>query len=86
MISNLKNISTCSLAFGCFFLCSCPSIVYATYSRSGQLYDDEQVLSFGLWSNTSFSINSTLNCVIFFWRNSILRREGMKILNAFKNF
>jgi hypothetical protein len=23
-----------------------------------------------------------LNCVIFFWRNSILRREGMKIINA----
>jgi hypothetical protein len=22
--------------------------------------------------------------VIFFWRNSILRREGMKIVNAFR--
>jgi hypothetical protein len=38
---------------------------------------DRQVLLFNLWSNTFCSLNSTFNCVIFFWRNSILRREGM---------
>jgi hypothetical protein len=26
-----------------------------------------------------------LNTIIFFWRNSILHREGMKIVNAFLN-
>jgi hypothetical protein len=29
-------------------------------------------------------LNSTFNCVIFFWRNSILRREGMKMVNTFR--
>jgi hypothetical protein len=41
-------------------------------------------LFFNLWSNTFLSINSTFNCLIFFWRNTILRREGMKIVDAFR--
>jgi hypothetical protein len=45
---------------------------------------DTQFSSFFLWSNTFISLNSTFNCVIFFWRNSILRREGMKTVNAFR--
>jgi hypothetical protein len=84
-IISLKNISTCSLAVGCFFFCSCPHIGYSAFrSVSGAQSYDEELLLFGLWANTFVSINSTLNCVIFFWRNSILRREGMKIINALK--
>ena len=74
-ILNFKNISTCSLAVGCFFICSCPQIMVAFF----------RLATVNIWSNTFTSINSTLNCLIFFWRNSILRREGMKILaNAFR--
>jgi hypothetical protein len=29
--------------------------------------------------------NSTLNCVIFFWKNAVLRREGIKVLKSLKN-
>jgi hypothetical protein len=43
-----------------------------------------QSLSFNLWSAMFMSLNSTFNCVIFFWRNSVLRREGLNILNAFR--
>ena len=81
---NLKNISTCSLAVGCYFLCCCPYIIYLTLTRmalEGSLYD-RQVLIFNLWASTFVSVNSTLNCVIFFGRNSVLRREGMKIVKA----
>ena len=81
---NLKNISTCSLAVGCYFLCCCPYIIYLTLTcmtLGGSLYD-RQVLIFHLWASTFISINLTLNCVIFFWRNSVLRREGMKIVKA----
>ena len=75
---NLKNISTCSLAVGCFFVCSCPQIGYSALRfASGAPSFDRQILLFNLWSNTFVSINSTLNCVIFFWRNSILRRAGI---------
>ena len=84
-ILSLKNISTCSLAVGCFFVCSCPQIIYsALRSASETLYYDRQVVLFNLWSYTFLSVNSTFNCMIFFWRNSILRREGMKIINALR--
>ena len=83
-ILNLKNISTCSLAVGCFFFCSCPLIIYSTvYLASETLLSEMQYSLFELWSCTFVFLNSTFNCVIFFWRNSILRREGMKIVNAF---
>ena len=81
----LKNISTCCLVVACFFFCSCPQIIASALRLSSKtsLYD-RQVLLLNLWSNTFISLNSTFNCVIFFWRNSILRREGMKIVNAFR--
>ena len=80
-IISLKSVSTSSLAVGCFFLCSCPHIMYSVLRfTSGAPPYDRKVLLFNIWSNTFVSINSTLNCLIFFWRNSILRREGLKML------
>ena len=74
LISNLKNISSCSWVVGCFFFCSCPGIIYSILRLASKtpFYTDRQVLLFNLWSCTFLSINSTLNCVIFFWRNSVL--------------
>ena len=84
-ILNHKSVSTCSLAVGCYLFCLCPYMVYSALRlASGALSYEKQVLLFSLWLSTFVSINSTLNCVIFFWRNSILRREGMKIIDAFK--
>ena len=84
-ILNLKSISTSSLAVGCFFCCFCPSIIYLPlHFVSETPLSERQFLLFHLWSSTFASLNSTFNCVIFFWRNSILRREGMKIVNAFR--
>ncbi len=84
-ILNLKNISTCSLAVGFLFVCSCPEIINAALrSASETPFYDQKVLLFSLWSSTFLSINSTFNCLIFFWRNSILRREGTKIINALR--
>ena len=82
-ILNLKSISTCSLAVGCFFVCSCPQIIYSALRLASAL-SERQFLLFFLWSATFIALNSTFNCVIFFWRNSILRREGMKIVNALR--
>ena len=84
-ILNLKNISTCSLAVGCYFCCFFPYIIYAALRlASKRPFYDRQVLLFNLWSNTFASLNSAFNCVIFFWRNSILRREGLKIVKVFR--
>ena len=85
-ILNFKNISTCSLAVGCFFVCSCPQLVYSALRLASETpFHDRKFLLFSLWSRTFISINSTLNCLIFFWRNSILRREGMKIINSVRH-
>ena len=35
------------------------------------------------WTNTLTSMNSTLNCLIFFWANSMLRREALKLVKNF---
>ena len=80
---SVKNISTCSLAVGCFFVCSFPQIMYSI-SRvvSQKPYNDRQVVLFNIWSSTFVAMNSTFNCLIFFWRNSILRREGMKVIQS----
>ena len=86
-ILNLKSISTCSLAVGCFFVCCCPQIVFAIlrFTSETPSYETHSLLLFLYWANTFVFINSTLNTIIFFWRNSILHREGMKIVNAFLN-
>ncbi len=78
---NFNKISTCSLAVGCFFVCSSPQIIYSVLSVTSEtLPKDRRIRLFHIWSNTFVFMNSTFNCLIFFWRNSILRREGIKIL------
>ena len=78
---NFNNISTCSLAVACFFVCSFPQIIYSVLCLTSEtLPNDRRIRLFHIWSNTLVLMNSTFNCLIFFWRNSILRREGIKIL------
>ena len=81
-----KHFSTCSLAVACFFICSLPQIIYsASRLTSNKPLYDRQVLIFGILSGTFVSMNSTFNCLIFFWRNSVLRREGMKVVKCFQS-
>ena len=84
-ILSLKNISTCTLVVACFFFCSSPQIAYfiLRLTSDGSPYQ-RWVYFFSLSSCTFTSMNSTFNCLIFFWRNSILRREGSKILNVLR--
>ena len=83
-IRNFKNISTCCLAVVCFFCCSFLTIMYCIWNYILKLQtNDRRRILFDNWATTFACMNSTLNCVIFFWRNSILRREGMKILKCF---
>ena len=78
---NFNNISTCSFAVGCFVVCSFPEIIYCVLCLTSEtLPKDRQIRLFNIWSSTLVFMNSTFNCLIFFWRNSILRREGIKIL------
>ena len=80
---NFKNISTCCLAVVCFFWFSFPQTIFGIWSYTLKLpMNDRRRILFDIWASTFVCMNSTLNCVIFFWRNSILRREGVKILKS----
>ena len=84
-VFELKKVSTCFLTVMCFFLCCSPGIVLSSlFYAQGRSMFDESVVPSNLWMTTFISMNSTFNCLIFFWKNSILRREGAKILNNFR--
>ena len=80
---NLRNFSTCSLVVGCFFVSSFPGIVFSIWifiTKSSR--EDSQVRLFDIFVSTFVCMNSTFNCLIFFWRHSILRHEGMKVVKC----
>ena len=80
-IVKLKNISTCLLAVACFALLSIPVLITIGIHSTGQGTSTSGRLSW-LWALTVMCINSTFNCLIFYWRNKILRLEGKKLLKS----
>ena len=83
---NLKLISACSMAVGCFFICFSPIMVHwILYLTSDVLWYDPPSQILRIWSATLLAMNSTFNCLIFFWRISMLRREGMKTVKCFRS-
>lgn len=75
---NFKSVSTCSLVVACFFFCSIPQIIYSALRVASDMPESHKdVLLFNIWSNTFLAMNSTFNCLIFFWKNSTLRRAGI---------
>jgi hypothetical protein len=86
MTFSLKNISSCLLAVVCFVLLRIPVFVYIglTTTMSEKKLNLDNVFVAGLWASTIASINSTCNCLIFYWKNKILRTEGMKVIKGMK--
>ena len=79
-----KNISSCLLAIAGFVVLSVPLFVFSVLrigskDKDTTLNDIELV---GLWAKTIASMNSTFNCLIFYWKNQILRTEGMKVIKS----
>ena len=80
-----RNISTCAMVVGCFFVCAFPIVMYSVLQSIDAISNQRNARLLRFWAITFANMNSTLNCVIFFWRNSILRREGMKIIKCFRS-
>ena len=79
-----KNISSCLIAVVCFVVLCIPAFVYsglrtASKNKDTTLNDVELV---GLWAKTIASMNSTFNCLIFYWKNKILRTKGRKVIKS----
>ena len=82
---SLKNLSSCLLAVVCFVVLSIPVFFYVGLrmtSKKQSLLDNADIA--GLWCKTFASLNSTFNCLIFYWKNKILRAEGMKVIKGMK--
>ena len=80
---NMKIISTCLLAGACLLIFSIPSTFFLVFSFDEHSSMNNVKLSY-IWAVTVCTMNSTFNSLIFFWKNNILRTEGLKILNAMK--
>ena len=78
---SLVNVSTCLLAVVCLSVCYFPSVVLMIFEVTEVADQDDQIVfMIRLWLDTLVTINSTLNCLIFFYKNGTLRRHGIKIM------
>ena len=80
---NLKNISSCLLAVVCLVCLYLPMTIYIVLSITQGSTSTNVKISW-LWTKTIIATNSTFNCLIFFWKNNILRTEGKKIIKLLK--
>ena len=78
-LATSRKISTCLLAVVCLFICYCPFFVLTglELTKKGDETESEHI---ELWEYTFFTLNSSLNSLIFFYKNSALRRHAMKLL------
>ena len=75
----LKNISSCLLSVSCLVLLHLPILVYVAVSVKEE-ENTRKVQITWLWTKSIISTNSTFNCLIFFWKNKILRSEGKRTI------
>ena len=81
-LSSLGKISTCLMVVVCLFICYCPFFVVTGMEliKNANETESEDMNIVHLWVGTFLTLNSSLNCLIFFYKNSALRRHAMKEL------
>ena len=82
---NLKSISTCLLAVACLVVLSVPTSIYIIFNMDTENKEASNVRLSYIWAATFFTMNCTFNSLIFFWKNKVLRTEGIKILKTLKD-
>ena len=83
---SLKNISGCLLVVASLLVLYIPNVVFIVLrltSKQTQGTLDKAALA-GIWCATTAAMNSTFNCLIFYWKNKTLRTEGMKVIKSIK--
>ena len=82
---NLKSISTCLLVVVCLVVLSIASIVFVVFKIISKSNQTSNVRLSSIWGATIYTMNCTFNSLIFFWKNKVLRTEGIKILKTLKD-
>ena len=80
---NFQNISTALWVVACLMLLSVPSGFYMAFNFAEKDTNSERLSA--AWALTCIIMNCTLNSLIFFWKNKVLRAEGMMILKTLKD-
>ena len=83
---SLMKLSSCLLAVACLAMISISAYVYLglKITAKEKEFTLDSVNIAALWLKTVSSMNSTFNCLIFYWKNKILRKEGMKVIKSMK--
>ena len=81
---NFKNISTALWLVSCLMLLYIPTSLNIAFNLA-RMSTNTINLSY-IWSYTCNTMNSTLNALIFFWKNKVLRAEGVKILKQIYSY
>ena len=80
---SLKRASSCLLAVACFLMVTIPVFLYITLGKIWKgTGKNHQVRLAGWWANTMVAMNATFNSLNFYWKNNILRTEGMKVVKS----
>ena len=79
---SLKNISSCLMVVACLIGVSIPTLVFIILELT--LKPNEFTDLVGFWGRTVGSMNSTFNCLIFYWKDNTLRIEGIKVIKSMK--
>jgi hypothetical protein len=81
----LKNISSCLLAAACVVVLSIPAVyIRLTINSTETTYTLDNANLAAIWTRTIALMNCTFNCLIFYWKNKVLRTEGLKVLKSLK--
>ena len=80
---SLKSTSSCLLAVACFLIFTIPVFVYSGLGKISKETDkNHRVRLADFWAFTMLIMNATFNCLIFYWKNKVLRAEGMKVVKS----
>ena len=85
-LRELKMAKTYVLIVSLSFICYLPYVVSVIYYDIGGSVAKEKVKwmkGIPLWITMFLYMNSTLNCLVFFWMNRELRKEGSKIIKEY---
>ena len=83
---SLKNISSSLLVVACVVMVSIPWCVYiGLIINSPETKNTSNNANLAaMWAITIGLMNCTFNCLIFYWKNMVLRTEGWKVLKSMK--
>ena len=82
-LRELKMAKTCVFVVSLCLVCYLPTaVVFGIQNplRLGEKIYYDSVVNGSIWVTTLMTMNSTLNCLGFFWGNTAMRQEGSKIL------